>query len=154
MTTCYLPAGYRHITPYLIARDAARAIDFYKRSLGATELLRLAGPDGKIMHAELKIGDSVVMLADEFPAMGALSPQTVGGSPVILLLYVEDVDAQTARAVEGGARVVRPIQDQFYGDRSGTIIDPFGHQWTLATHQEDVAPEEIQKRMAAMCGGA
>jgi PhnB protein len=145
-----IPDGYHSITPYLILKRAGAAIEFYKNVFAAIELVRMPGPDGKVMHAELKIGDSVVMLADEFPEMGALSPETIGGSPSFLLLYVEDVDAVTARATAAGAKLLRPVQNQFYGDRSGTIADPFGHQWTIATHVEDVSPEEMQRRMAAM----
>src|SRR5438552_1985573 len=138
------------VTPYLIVNGAARAIDFYKQAFGATEVVRIAGPGGKIGHAEIKIGDSRIMLADEFPEMDARGPQTIGGTPVGLMLYFEDADAVTARAISAGAKVLRPVQDQFYGDRSGTIADPFGHKWTIGTHKEDVSPEEIQKRAAAM----
>ena len=145
-----IPDGYHTVTPYLIVNGAAKAIEFYAAAFGATELFRLPGPDGKLGHAEIKIGDSPVMLADEFPDMGAKGPQSYGGSPVSILVYVADVDAMTARAVAAGATIVRPLQDQFYGDRSSTLTDPFGHQWTLATHTEDVAPDEMQRRMDAM----
>lgn len=145
-----IPDGYHSITPYLIVRGAARAIDFYKQVFGANEIMRMPGPDGRIGHAELRIGDSVVMMADEHPEMGAVSPESVGGSPVMMLLYTTDVDAVFARAIAAGAKQLRPIVDQFYGDRSGTVSDPFGHTWTIATHKEDVAPEEMQRRMAAM----
>src|SRR5262249_48213188 len=129
-----------------------RAIDFYKKAFGATELMRMADPtSGKIGHAEIKIGDSVIMIADEFPEMDARSPKSLGGSPVGLALYVEDVDAVADRAVAAGATVVRPVKDQFYGDRSGTFTDPFGHKWTVATHKEDVSPEEMHRRMEAAC---
>jgi PhnB protein len=149
MTVRPVPEGYRTVTPYLIVRGAAQAIEFYQRAFGATEVMRLADPSGKIGHAEIKIGDSPVMLADEFPEMQIIGPQTLDGSPVILLIYVEDVDARFARAVAAGATVLRPVKDQFYGDRSGTLKDPFGHVWTLATHKEDVSPEEITRRFAA-----
>ena len=145
-----IPAGYAGVTPYLIIRDAARAIEFYQKAFGATELMRFPGPDGTIGHAEIKIGDGVVMLADESPEMGHKSPQTLGGTAITLLFYVPDVDAQFARAVAAGGTVKNPLKDQFYGDRSGTIADPFGHIWTIATHTEDVSPDEMQRRMAAM----
>jgi PhnB protein len=148
----YRPAGYYALTPYLIVTDAARAIEFYKQVFGATEGMRISMPGGKVGHAEIKIGDSYLMLADEFPEMDIRSPQTIGGTPVGLALFVEDCDAVFARAVAAGAKVIRPLQDQFYGDRSGTVLDPFGHKWTIATHKEDVSPEEIQKRAAAMFG--
>jgi PhnB protein len=150
-----VPDGYHTVTPYLIVKGAASAIDFYVRAFGATELMRLAAPDGKIGHAEIKIGDSPIMLADEFPEMGAVSPQTLGGSAVHLAIYLEDVDARFKQAIAAGGKEVRPVRDQFYGDRSGTLMDPFGHQWTLATHKEDVSPEEMNRRYeAAMKGGA
>jgi PhnB protein len=145
-----VPDGYHTVTPYLIVSGAAQAIEFYCQALGATERMRLSGPGGAVGHAELQIGDSVVMLADEFPEMGALGPKSVGGSPVGLAVYVEDVDDRFQRAVAAGAKVVRPVQDQFYGDRSGTFEDPFGHKWTLSTHIEDVTPEEITRRFEAM----
>ncbi len=144
-----IPDGYHTATLYLIIKDAARAIDFYKKAFGATELMRMADPGGKVHHAEIKIGDSPIMLADEYPEMGALSPQSLGGSSVFILLYVEDVDERFSRAIAAGAKAVRPVQDQFYGDRSGTLTDPFGHQWTLATHKEDVPPGEMKKRFEA-----
>jgi PhnB protein len=144
-----IPDGYHTATPYLIVQGAASAIDFYKNAFGATELMRLADPSGKVGHAEIKIGDSPIMLADEFPEMGIRGPQSFGGSPVSLCLYVEDVDARVGQAIAAGARVLRPLQDQFYGDRSATLTDPFGHTWTLATHKEDVSPEEIQRRFEA-----
>jgi PhnB protein len=145
----FIPDGYHVVTPYLIVQGAAGAIDFYKQVLGATELFRLAGPDGRLGHAELKIGDSHVMLADEFPEMGAVSPRTIGGSPVRLLVYVDDVDAIVSRAVAAGAKLVRPVADQFYGDRAGGIEDPFGHLWHIATHKEDVSPAEMERRAAS-----
>lgn len=144
-----IPEGYHTVTPYLIVNDAVGALEFYKKAFGATELMRMADPGGKVMHAEIKIGDSPIMLADEFPEMGARSPQSFGGSPVSILLYVEDVDAMASQAVAAGAKEIRAVQDQFYGDRSGTFADPFGHQWHISTHVEDVAPEEMEKRSAA-----
>jgi PhnB protein len=148
-----IPDGYRSVIPYLIVDGAGAAIEFYKTAFGATERFRLGGPGGKIGHAELQIGDSLVMLADEHPEMGALGPRTVGGSPVGIHLYLADVDAAAARAVAGGAKLTRPVADQFYGDRLGTIEDPFGHIWHISTHIEDVSPEEIGRRAAAMAQG-
>jgi PhnB protein len=145
-----IPEGYHTATPYLIVVGAAKAIEFYKQAFGATELMRFPGPGGTIMHAEIKIGDSPIMLADEMPEMDARSPQSYGGSPVGIMLYMPDVDAQFKQAVAAGAKVVRPLTDQFYGDRSATLIDPFGHKWTLATHKEDVSMQEMQRRMKAM----
>jgi PhnB protein len=144
------PDGYHSITPYLVVKGASAAIDFYKKAFGAQEHFRLGGPDGKIGHAELKIGDSVVMLADEAPQMGALAPPTIGGSPVRILLYVDNVDEVVPRAVAAGAKIVRPVADQFYGDRAGGIEDPFGHHWHVATHKEDVSPDEMTRRAAAL----
>jgi len=144
-----IPEGYRSVTPYLYIRDAAAAIEYYKNAFGAVVLLSMPDPNGRIEHAELKIGDSIVMLADENPKTGALSPQTIGGTSFGLLLYSENVDAVVQKAVELGANLVRPVKDQFYGDRTGTVLDPFGHSWFIATHVEDVAPEEIEKRAAA-----
>ena len=144
-----IPDGYHNVTPYLIVNDAAAAIEFYKKAFGATELMRMPKPNGKIGHAEIRIGDSPIMLADEAPEMGARSPRTFGGSPVSIFLYVDDVDTTFARAVNGGARVQRPLADQFYGDRTGGVEDPFGHVWYIATHVEDVSPEEMKKRAAA-----
>lgn len=144
-----IPAGYHSVTPYLIIKDAARAIEFYKQVFGASELMRLTTPAGKVGHAEIKIGDSPIMLADEFPEMNIRSPQMLGGSPVSLMLYVENVDALFPRAIAAGAKVIRPVKDQFYGDRSGTIEDPFGHTWTISTHTEDVPPDDMEKRAAA-----
>src|SRR6516225_678522 len=139
-----IPDGYHTVTPYLIVHDAAGALDFYKKAFGATELMRFPMPGGKIGHAEIRIGDSLVMLADEHPEMGALGPRSLGGSAVGLAVYVEDVDARFQQAVNAGGKVERPVTDQFYGDRSGTLEDPFGHKWTLATHKEDVTLEEMQ----------
>lgn len=144
MPVNHIPEGYHSITPYLIFKGAAAAINFYKQAFGATELFRMPDASGKrVAHAELKIGDSHIMLADESPEMGYLSPQTLGGTPVSILLYVEDVDSTVPRAVSAGAKLVRPIKDQFYGDRSGTLHDPFGHVWTIATHIKDVSAEEL-----------
>ncbi len=149
MATNPIPDGYRTVTPYLIIKGAAEAIEFYKRAFGASELLRMADPQGRVGHAEIKIGDSVIMLADEQPAMGYRGPRSLGGSSVSILLYLEDVDAVFERAVRAGARAQRPVADQFYGDRSGTLEDPFGHVWTVATHVEDVPAEEMQRRAEA-----
>jgi PhnB protein len=144
-----IPEGYHSVTPYLFIKGAASAIEFYKNVFGATEVMRMPGPNGQIMHAEMRIGDSIVMLSDENPQMGALSPQSIGGTAGGLNVYIADVDAVTQKAVDAGAKLVRPVKDQFYGDRSGSIIDPFGHMWSVATHVEDVAPEELRKRAAA-----
>ncbi len=144
-----IPEGYHSVTPYLIVKDAASAIEFYKRAFGATEMFRMAQPDGKIGHAELRIGDSPVMLADEAPEMRAVSPQSLGGTPVTIHLYVEDVDAVVRRALEAGAQLTRPVADQFYGDRNGGVADPFGHVWWISTHKEDLSPEELRRRAAA-----
>jgi PhnB protein len=149
-----IPDGYHSVTPYLIMKDAARAIDFYKRAFGASERLRMPSPGGRVGHAELSIGDSIIMLADEHPEMGHRGPQSFGGTPVSIHLYVNDVDSVFKKTVDAGATVQRPVQDQFYGDRSGTVVDPFGHIWHISTHKEDVSPEEIGKRAAAMMAGA
>jgi PhnB protein len=148
-----IPDNYPRVTPYLCIDGAAAAIDFYREVLGATERGRMSGPDGKVAHAELEIGDSVVMLSDEFPEMGARSPKTVGGTPVFLNLYVEDVDRTFEIAVKAGAKTISDPEDQFYGDRSGMFEDPFGHRWSIASHVEDVSPEDMEKRMAQMGGG-
>ena len=154
MATKPIPDGYRTATPYLIIKGAADAIEFYKKAFGATELLRMADPQGRVGHAEIKIGDSVIMLADEHPSMGYRGPRSLGGSSVSILLYLPDVDEVFARAVKAGAKAQRAVANQFYGDRSGTLEDPFGHVWTVATHVEDVAPEEMQRRAeAAMKSG-
>ena len=145
-----VPAGYETITPYITVRGAAKAIDFYKKAFGAKETMRLASPDGQVGHAEISIGKAHVMLSDEFPEMGAKGPQTVGGSPVLLHLYVDNVDAAFKRAEQAGAKVTRPVADMFYGDRGGQLEDPFGHKWWLASRIEEVAPKELQRRMAAM----
>ena len=148
----FQPEGYHAVTPYLIVSGATKAIDFYKKVLGATEIMCMPGPGGRIMHAELRIGDSVIMLADENPAMGASSPKTVGGTPVGIMLYVKDVDAVFKKAIAEGAKSERDVADQFYGDRNGTFVDPFGHKWTVGTHIEEVTPEEMKSRMTKMAG--
>jgi len=151
-----IPEGYPRVTPYLIVDGASAAIDFYKSVLGATERMRMGGPEGKVGHAELEIGDSVVMLADVHPEMDARGPKFVGGTPVTLHVYVEDADGVFERAIAAGAKALRPVEDQFYGDRLGSFEDPFGHQWNVATHVEDVPPEEMSKRVAeaeAAAGG-
>lgn len=145
-----IPEGYRNVTPYLVVKGAAAAIDYYKRVFGATERMRMDGPGGTVGHAELEIGDSLVMLADESPDMGFRGPKTIGGTPVSLLAYVENVDEVFKRAVDAGARALRPVEDQFYGDRMGTLEDPFGHVWSIATHVEDVPPAEMQRRSEEM----
>jgi PhnB protein len=145
-----IPESYHTITPYLIVKGAARAIEFYKQAFGAAEIMRFPGPNDTIAHAEIKIGDSVVMLADE-PASGEYrTPQALGGSTVGLMIYVQDVDRVFKNAVSLGARETRPVEDQFYGDRSGNLTDPYGHIWTIATHKEDVSQQEMQRRMAAL----
>ena len=143
-----IPQGHPAVSPYLIVEGAARALEFYRKAFGAKELMRHAGPDGRIGHAEVRIGDSIVMLADEHPEVNARSPKAFGGSPVRLHVYVKDVDAVTRQAIAAGAKVVRPVQDQFYGDRNGTLEDPFGHEWHVSTHIEDVSPAELRKRAA------
>ena len=148
----FQPPGFHTATPYLIVDGAARALEFYQQAFGATELFRMAAPDGRVGHAEIQIGDSRLMLADEFPEMGARGPLSIGGTPVGLMLYVADCDAMFARAVSLGAKVIEPLKDHFYGDRSGTMLDPFGHKWTLATHTEDLSKEELDKRAAAAFG--
>ena len=147
-----IPAGYEGVTPYLVCKNAEAAIEFYKRAFGAEELFRIGSP-GMVGHAELKIGNAIFMLADEHPDMGIFGPETIGGSPVSLLVYTADVDTFTERAVAEGLTVLRPVADQFYGDRSGQFKDPFGHMWSFATHKEDVSPEEMNNRAAAMYGG-
>jgi len=148
-----IPDGYHSLTPYLCIKGAAAAIEFYKKAFGAKEVMRMAQPDGRVGHAELQIGDSKVMLSDEFPEMSFRSPQSIGDSPVHLHLYVEDVDSVFKRAVAEGAKEVRPVQDQFYGDRMGTVTDPYGHVWHVSTHTEDLSPEEIGRRAAAQHKG-
>ncbi len=145
-----VPEGYHSVTPYLIVDGAAAAIEFYKKAFGAIEMVRMPAPGGRVGHAEIKIGDSHVMLADEDLAMNARSPKSVGGSPISLLLYVENVDKTVERALAAGAKLERPVEDKFYGDRMGGIQDPFGHLWYVGTHIEDVSPEEMRRRSAAM----
>jgi PhnB protein len=145
-----IPAGYTAVTPYLTVKGAAQAIEFYKKAFGAEEVMRFPSPDGKIMHAEIRIGGAVIMLHDEAPQWNALSPQTVGDTSSSIMLYVNDVDAVMKKAADAGATVTMPAADQFYGDRCGNVKDPFGHKWSIATHIEDVAPEELKKRMAKM----
>jgi PhnB protein len=142
-----IPAGYAGITPYLIIRDAARALGFYKAVFGAKETLHLKYPDGKVAHAELAIGEGCVMISEELPERGFRGPLSFGGTPVSLLVYVKDVDAVIAKAIAAGAESKHPVADQFYGDRAGTIVDPFGHTWTIATHQKDMSSDEMQKAM-------
>jgi PhnB protein len=154
-----VPAGYHTVTPYISVKGAAKALDFYKRAFGAEVLVRMDMPDGRVGHAEIKIGDSFVMLADEMPEMAdavTKSPATLGATTFGLMIYLDGVDARFKQALEAGAKIKRPVQDQFYGDRTGTLEDPFGHIWTLGTHVEDVSPEEMKKRMAAFTqsGGA
>lgn len=144
------PPGFHTVTPYLYIRGAAEAIEFYKQAFGAEELFRMPMPDGKLGHAEIQIGDSRIMLADETPEVGVTSPQTLNGTTASYLIYVENVDERFAQALAAGGEVVRPLADQFYGDRTGCLKDPFGHIWTLSTHIEDVSPEEMQRRMDAM----
>lgn len=145
-----VPTGYHSITPYLIVADGVAAIDFYKNAFGAKELMKVTRPDGKLGHTELKIGSSIFMMADEFPDMGNRGPGAYGGSPVGIMLYIEDVDAVVEKATALGAKIIRPLQNMFYGDRSCTLEDPFGHIWYVSTHVEDVSPEELEKRMKAM----
>ena len=147
-----IPDGYPRVIPYLHVDGANAAIDFYTRVLGAKERMTMPGPEGKVGHAELSIGDSLIMLADEFPDMGARGPRSLGGSPVTVHVYVEDVDATFERAIDAGATVLRPVENKFYGDRGGEFEDPYGHRWSIATHVEDVSPEEMQRRMGQMPG--
>jgi PhnB protein len=144
-----IPDGYPRVTPYLCVDGASAAIDFYVKVFGATERMRMTDPRGRVGHAELAIGDGVIMLSDEHPEIGVLGPKTIGGTPVMLSLYVEDVDATVEQAAASGATVLRAVENQFYGDRSGQIEDPFGHRWSVSTHVEDVAPDEMAKRAAA-----
>jgi PhnB protein len=148
-----IPEGYPRVTPYLAVDGAAAAIDFYTAVLDAKERMRMPAPEGRIGHAELEIGESIIMLADEFPDMGNRAPKSVGGSPVSIMVYVEDVDATFAKALENGAKELRAVENQFYGDRSGSFEDPFGHLWHVATHVENVPPDEMEKRMAQQTGG-
>jgi uncharacterized glyoxalase superfamily protein PhnB len=145
-----IPAGYHTLTPHMTVRDAQRAIEFYKQAFGATERGAMKRADGKVMHAELMIGDSILMVADEFPEYGSMSPLSTGGTSMVLHIYVEDVDAAFDRAVKAGAKVEMPVSDMFWGDRYGKLADPFGHKWSIATHQADLSPEEMEKSMKAM----
>jgi PhnB protein len=147
-----IPDGYPRVMPYLHIDGAAAAIDFYGEIFGAKERMRMAGPDGKVGHCELELGDSVIMLSDEFPEMGAPSPKSVGGTPVTVMVYVDDVDTVFDRAVKAGATSLRPVEDKFYGDRGGEFEDRWGHRWSIATHIEDVAPDEMARRVAALEG--
>jgi PhnB protein len=148
-----VPDGYPRVTPYLAVAGAAAAIDFYGKVFGATERMRMPARDGKIGHAELQLGDSLIMLADEFPDIGHRSPKALGGTPVTISVYVEDVDAVFARALAEGATATHPVESQFYGDRTGQFEDPFGHRWSVATHVEDVPPDEMEKRAAEAMSG-
>ena len=150
MAVSKIPTGYHTLTPYLTVKDGNRAMKFYEQALGAKEIMRFAGPEGRIMHAEMKIGDSPFMLSEEFPEMGAKSPQSLGGTTGSIMIYIENVDEAYPRAIKAGGKELRPLQDQFYGDRSGTFEDPEGHKWTISTHVEDVSEEEMGRRMAAM----
>lgn len=152
MSVKAIPSGHHTASPYLATKDGFKALEFYKKAFGAAEIYSLKMPDGRLGHAEIRIGDSVIMLADEFPEYGGKSPHTLGGSPVSIHLYVDDVDALFKQALAAGAKERKPIMDQFYGDRSGQLEDPFGHLWWVATHKEDVSPEEMQKRVDAMFG--
>lgn len=152
MSVSPIPSGYRSVAPYLIVRGADAAIGFYERAFGGKERMRLAMPGGLIGHAEMQFGDSVVMLADENPDWGAIGPQTLGGTPVSIMVYVPDVDRQYQQALDAGAKVIKPLSNQFYGDRSCHLEDPYGHRWSLSTHIEDVSPEELQRRMQSMGG--
>jgi len=145
-----IPDGYSAVTPYITVKGAAAALDFYKKAFGAEEVYRLNSPDGKVAHAEIRIGGAVIMLHDEMPEWKALSPQTIGGSASSIMLYVKDADAVTKRAVDAGATLTMPVADQFYGDRCGGITDPFGHKWSIATHIEELTHEEINQRAAKM----
>jgi uncharacterized glyoxalase superfamily protein PhnB len=148
-----IPDGYRSLTPHLVLRDAAATMEFYKQAFGAEELARMPGPGGKIMHAEMRIGDSKFMMNDEFPEMGARAPISIGGSPVNIHLYVPDADASFERAVAAGAKVKMPLADQFWGDRYGCVEDPSGHVWSIATHQEDLSSDQIAERAAKFSAG-
>jgi PhnB protein len=150
MSVKTIPAGHHTVTPYLAIKKAVEALEFYKKAFGAVEINKLLMPDGRLGHAEIRLGDSVIMLADEFPEYGGKAPPTLGGSPVNIHLYVDDVDAFFKKALAAGAKERKPVMDQFYGDRSGQLEDPYGHLWWVATHKEDVAPDEIQRRVQAM----
>ncbi|HEX8785200.1 MAG TPA: VOC family protein [Telluria sp.] len=145
-----IPEGFHTVTPHLVCAGANEAIEFYKQAFGAVELSRMPGPDGKIMHAGLRIGDSPLMLADEFPAYGSMGPLALKGTPVVIHLYVADVDAVFAQAIAAGAKAIMPPADMFWGDRYGQLVDPFGHRWSLATHTRDLTPEQMREEMQAM----
>lgn len=150
-----IPSGFHTLTPHLVIKGASKAIEFYKKAFGAEEIGRLTGPDGKsILHADLKIGDSHVFLVDEFPQMGCCGPESIGGTPVTLHMYVEDVDAAFGKAVATGAQVKMPLADMFWGDRYGVLTDPFGHSWSLATHKKDLTPEQIRQGAQTACSEA
>ena len=153
MSTTPIPAGHNTASPYLAIKNGVKALEFYRKAFGATEIYKLILPDDRLGHAEIRLGDSVIMLSDEFPEFGRKAPETLGGSPVSIHLYVEDVDAFFKRALAAGAKKRKPVKDQFYDDRSGQLEDPFGHLWWVATHKEDVAPEEMQKCVQAMFWG-
>jgi PhnB protein len=153
MTVHHIPEGYHSVTPYLVVDGAARALEFYKQAFGATELMRMPAPDGRIGHAEMLIGDSHIMLADEHPEQGHRGPKSIGGTPVGIMIYVPDVDSMFRTAISLGATETRPVENQFYGDRTGSLTDPFGHNWMISTHIEDVSPEEMERRMKAMGEG-
>ena len=153
MATKPSPDGYHSVTPYIALKNAGDAIEFYKKAFGAKELFRMASPDGSIGHAEIKIGDSIIMLAEEDPGMKFFSPETIGGSPGLLMIYTDNVDETFKRAIENGATETRPVKDQFYGDRSGSLKDPFGHKWTIATHVEDVPEDEMKRRLEKVMSG-
>lgn len=152
-----IPEGYRTVTPHLVCEQAPEAIEFYKKAFGAVEIARMPGPDGKIMHAEIRIGDSPIMLAQDYPEFGSLGPLALKGTSVVIHLYVEDADAAWARAVDAGATPIMPLSDMFWGDRYGQVQDPFGHRWSIATHKQDLTPEQIKegmdKMMASGCPG-
>jgi len=152
MSVSPIPSGQHTVTPYLAVRNGVKALEFYLKAFGATEIYKLIMPDGRLGHAEIRLGDSVIMLSDEFPEYGGKAPQVLGGSPVSIHLYVEDVDGFFRKAVAAGAKERKPVKDQFYGDRAGQLEDPFGHLWWVATHKEDVSPAEMQKRVNAMFG--
>lgn len=149
-----IPEGYHSVTPYLIVRGGVAAIEYYTKAFGAVELFRISAPGGKVGHAEIKIGDSMIMLADEHPQMGYNGPETIGGTPVSLMIYVEDVDTVFERAVTAGGTVKEALQDKFYGDRMGSLVDPFGHIWHIATHKEDVPMDEMERRAKEQAAGA
>ena len=149
VTVKAIPEGYEGATPYLVIKGAASALEFYRKAFGATEIMRMPTPEGTIGHAEIKIGKAIIMLADEYPDMNCKTPQAYGGTPVSIMIYVPDVDRFVQRAVDAGAKLVRPVEDKFYGDRGASLEDPFGHQWHFATHVEDVPPDEMEKRAQA-----